>query len=62
MGTFERVVLVVASVIAVVGVIGVVWRELTTKSDLPAGRIRHVIEIMVPAAGLIGLIVWVWAG
>ena len=61
MRTFERVILVIASVIAVIGVIGVVGRELTTKSDLPVGgRIRRIIEIVVPAAGLVGLIVWLW--
>ena len=61
MGTFERVVLVVASVIAVIGVIGVVAREMTNRSDLPAGgRIRRIIEIFVPAVGLFGLIVWLW--
>ena len=62
-GTVERVVLVVASLIAVIGVIGVVSRELTAESDLPAGgRIRRVIEIIAPPAGLIGLIVWLWVG
>jgi hypothetical protein len=61
MGTFERVVLVVASVIAVIGVAGVVLRELSTKGDLPAGgHVRRVIEIVLPPAGLIGLIVWLW--
>ena len=61
MGTFERVILVIASVIAVIGVIGVVWRELATESELPAGGLlRRVIEIVVPPAGLIGLIVWLW--
>ena len=61
MRTLERVVLVIGSVIAMVGAFGIMWRELSIESHLPAGGwLRRTFEIIVPAACLAGLIVWLW--
>jgi len=59
--TFERIVLVLASVVTVFGAIAVLWRELSTPDDRGLGaRLRRMVEVLLPAAGLVGLLVWLW--
>jgi hypothetical protein len=59
--TFERIVLVLASVVTVFGAVAVLWREFSMPDDRTLGaRIRRMLEVLLPAAGLVGLLVWLW--
>ncbi len=63
MNTGQWIVLVIASVIAVVGVLAVAWREIGAPVDPPSGgRARLVLEVFLPVVGLIALVVWLWTG
>ena len=56
-------VLAVGSVIALIGMGAIVWRELGSPVDAPpGGRGRLALEVLIPAVGLLALILWLWVG
>ena len=49
MTVLQRIVLVIASVIAAVGMLAIVWRELVAPIDAPGvSRARLAIEVLLP--------------
>lgn len=61
MGPLEFVVLAVASVAVVGGAFIVAYRELVRMPGRRrVGRMRDSIEVLVPVAGVIGLVVAAW--
>ena len=57
----DRAVLVVASVLVVAGMAAIVIRELGTHPERRlVGRVRDVIEVLLPFAGAIALVIAVW--
>ena len=63
MDTLQWIVLVAASVIALVGAGAVVWRELGAPTTSAShGRARLTLEVVLPGAGLVALVAWIWTG
>ena len=61
MTVLQRIVLVIASVMAAVGMLAIVWRELVAPIDAPGvSRARLAIEVLLPVAGVAALLLWIW--
>jgi hypothetical protein len=61
--TLQWIVLIVASAVAVVGIVAVAWRELGAPVETaPGGRGRLALEVLLPVAGLVALVTWLWTG
>jgi hypothetical protein len=54
-------VLVAGTVLAGVGLVLIMWRELGNAAERrKVGRLRDVIEVVLPVAVAVALLVWVW--
>lgn len=59
MGSFAIIVLLFGSLLILGGIAVVAWRELATHPERrQVGRVRNVVEVLLP---VIGIVVLVWA-
>lgn len=62
MDPLEMVVLLVASFLVVGGMGVVAWRELATHPERrKVGRVRDVVEVLLPVVGVVVLVAVTWA-
>lgn len=62
MDSLDIAVLVFASLLIVGGMGVVAWRELATHPERrKVGRVRDVIEVLLPVVGIVVLVAFTWA-
>lgn len=61
MDSLQVAVLVVATIVAVGGGAFVLYRELSAPGRRRVGVVRDVIEVVLPIAGLLALVMLVWS-
>ncbi len=55
------VTLIIATVLVSLGLVLVLWRELVGAGERRrVGRVRDVVEVLVPVAATLALLMWVW--
>jgi hypothetical protein len=53
--------LIVGTVLAGVGLVMILWRELTSAAERrKVGPVRDTLEVLLPVIASIALVVWVW--
>ena len=58
----EDVVRVVATMVVGLGLVLILWRELAgAAARRRVGAVRDVIEVVLPVAATVALLLWVWA-
>jgi hypothetical protein len=58
---WRTVVLAIGTVLVSAGLVGVLWREFGSRQRRIVGRVRDAVEVVLPVAGGIALLVWLWA-
>ncbi|MGD2050920.1 MAG: hypothetical protein PVI35_00470 [Acidimicrobiia bacterium] len=61
MDGWRTVVLAIGTVLVSAGLVGVLWREFGSRQRRIVGRVRDAVEVVLPVAGGIALLVWLWA-
>lgn len=57
----QDVVRIIATAVVGLGLAMILWRELVgAKERRKVGAVQDVIEVMLPVAATIALVVWVW--
>ena len=53
---------IVATVIVGLGLALILWRELAGAAERrKVGRVRDIIEVLLPVVATVALLIWVWA-
>jgi len=58
---WRTVVLTIGTVLVAAGLVGVLAREFGSRQRRVVGRVRDAIEVTLPVAGGVALLVWLWA-
>jgi hypothetical protein len=58
---WRTVVLTIGTVLVAAGLAVVLWREFGSRQRRVVGRVRDAIEVTLPVAGGVALLVWLWA-
>jgi hypothetical protein len=57
----ETAVLIVATILIGLGLSMICWRELSAGgARRKVGRVRNLIEVLLPIVAAVALVVWVW--
>jgi hypothetical protein len=58
---WRTVVLMIGTILVAAGLVGVLWREFGSRQRRVVGRVRDAVEVTLPVAGGVALLVWLWA-